>query len=709
MFSFLKKSKLALLGAATILAGTSLVGCNKGPKFIDYAHNGSVVLPVDYRGHDFFQDGIGQVTVKTYIDGDTTHFLQVEGDTSTILKSRYYGIDTPESTGNVQEYGKQASNFTHEKLANAVENGTIVVSSPFSIQGDFRAPEKDSTGERYLSLVWIHETKKNAPFKELILLNLWIVQEGLSWAKGTTEVPEYADTFSNAMNQAEKFKLKLWSGEPDPLFNYGSYETVSLLDIKNETIEFIKDPDHVNKYNGMKVRFTGTVAGYSNHNLYVEEFYPDIDEDTGMELETGQWAGINIFCGMGAIASDYTTIGTYLEVVGLAQDSDTFGFQITDTQGHWPASLKPTEDDCRILLTAEENQGVHSLKTYSYTISEFNAKIKDSPEANLENLFCSTVVFEPLTVSRVYVNKSGDEVTLYFKDCDFSAYVSFTYHGDPTNPGDAWMDKAHFLGKTFNVRGVYGYHYYPDSGTFNYQLIICEDSDLVCLTDRHGTVIADPLTVAEANNTTFVKDVYYFVNGEISAVTSADKTTGKASFTLVDEKDNTKSVKVVDAIVAAAYIDDYIPKVVVGSYVRLFGVPAKSGGVVTFTPAEIIEIKVHGQRAEDPLTLEEANEIASKLDNNQETELLYYFAGVIKEITSPLDDSRRISFVLEDNGYEYLVTDARIKSSEDKFSPEDIIVGATVLINAKLLKTTIDGNVVLTTYRNGCTIYDVLD
>ena len=708
MFKFLKKSKLVLLGAAAVLAGTSLVGCNKGPKFIDYAHNGSVVLPVDYRGHDFFQDGIAQVTVKTYIDGDTTHFLQVDGDTSTLLKARYYGIDTPESTGNVQEYGKQASNFTHEKLASAVENGTVVVSSPFSIQGEFRPPETDSTGGRYLSLVWIHETKKNAPYNELILLNLWIVQEGLSWAKGTTEVPEYADTFSKAMNQAEKFKLKLWSGEPDPEFNYGSYETVSLLDIKKETIEFIKDTTHVNKYHNMKVRFTGTVAGYSNHNLYVEEFYPDVDEDTGMELETGEWAGINIFCGMGAIAKEYTEIGTYLEVVGLAQDSETFGFQITDTQGHWPASLKPGEDDCRILLTAEENQGVHALKTYSYTASEFNAKIQASPEENLENLFCSTVITEPLTVSRVYVNKDGDEVTLYFNNCDFNAYISFTYAGDADNPGDAWMDKAHFMGKTFTLRGVYGYHYYKDSGTFSYQIVVCDSEDLVCLNDKHGTVIAQPFTVAEAASATYTPNVYYYVNGVISEATSASATTGKASFTLCDEKDASKTIKVVDAVIESSHIEDYVPKIVVGSYVRILGLPSRSGTVVTFGSGEIIEIKVHGQRLEDPLTLEEAIDIASALDDNEETEVLYYFSGVIKEITAPLENNR-VSFVLEDNGFEYLVTDARIKNSEDKFTPDQIVVGATVMINAKLLKLVEDNVTTLTTYRNGCLIYDVLD
>ena len=47
-------------------------------------------------------------------------------------KIRFYGIDTPESTGNVEPYGKQASNFTKAKLEEADANGTIVISSQLS-------------------------------------------------------------------------------------------------------------------------------------------------------------------------------------------------------------------------------------------------------------------------------------------------------------------------------------------------------------------------------------------------------------------------------------------------------------------------------------------------------------------------------------------------------------------------------------------------
>ena len=172
------KKLIKFITVAAMFVGVGSLGaCGpQGDGSIDYVHNGSVKLKLDYKDHDFFEDGIGQVTVLTYIDGDTTHFNNVYGDKSTTLKSRYYGIDTPESTGAVQPFGKKASHFTEEKLRNAAANGTIVVSSPFSTaedggKGVYDKPKTDSTGSRYLSLVWINETVKNAPVESLVLLN----------------------------------------------------------------------------------------------------------------------------------------------------------------------------------------------------------------------------------------------------------------------------------------------------------------------------------------------------------------------------------------------------------------------------------------------------------------------------------------------------------------------------------------------------------
>ena len=68
-----------------------------------------------------------EVTVKNYVDGDTTHFNVPKSVSETgVLKARYLAINTPESTGKIEDYGHTASRFTKAKLKSAV---SIIVES----------------------------------------------------------------------------------------------------------------------------------------------------------------------------------------------------------------------------------------------------------------------------------------------------------------------------------------------------------------------------------------------------------------------------------------------------------------------------------------------------------------------------------------------------------------------------------------------------
>ena len=114
-----------------------------------------------------------EVTVKTFIDGDTVHF-HVPSSVSDdgVLKARFLAINTPESTGKIEEYGKKAAQFTKEKLSNAA---SIIIESESS-QWD-----PDSTGDRYLVWVWY----KTAQDEEYRNLNIEILQNGLSIANSS--------------------------------------------------------------------------------------------------------------------------------------------------------------------------------------------------------------------------------------------------------------------------------------------------------------------------------------------------------------------------------------------------------------------------------------------------------------------------------------------------------------------------------------------
>ncbi len=470
--SFISK----IVFAGLVIAGSaSLTACK--PKFHDYTKDGSVTLELDFAGKDFYVDGIGEFELAHAIDGDTAHFTpKVDSTHQGLMKARFFGIDTPESTGKVQEYGHAASDFTKSKLLEAAEKGTIVISSPQSI---YAKPNPDSTGQRYVSLVWINTEKKNASRSELVLLNLWIVQEGLSWVKNVGDMPQYEKTFYAAEEQAKKLKLKLHSGEPDPDFNYGEYYETSLLDVKNEIKECLADPDHVNKYDNYKMRIQGTVCGYSNHILYLQDFcYYDQDD----ESKGGEMCGINIFVGMGSISSKYTKLNTYIQVCGLAQYTENYGFQITDTQGRFPVGSATSENDAKVIYTPAENETTeHNLVTAQYTKSGLNAVASATDPYNLECLNTAVEVTETLTCSKAYVSESNTkEVTLNFEGADFNVYIPFNYHGDPDKPLVRWMTAEDFEGKQFTVKGVYVLHK-TQAGKIRFQIVPNGEKDLVCL------------------------------------------------------------------------------------------------------------------------------------------------------------------------------------------------------------------------------------
>ncbi len=455
----MKKSTIIYANLFTVGLLISMVSCS--PSYIDFANDSNVKLTLEYEGHDFFKDGIAEVELYNSIDGDTAHFVMAGDRENELIKARFYGIDTPESTGKVQEYGKAASNFTKEKLENANENGTIVISSPFF---EYGVPEVDSTGGRYLSLIWINEEKEHAPIDELVCLNLLIVQEGYSWVKNLNEIPEYVDTFTSAEQQARDLKLNLFSGEPDPLFNYGDYVDVSLLELKNAVVNSLKDPSYENPYDGANVRIQGTIAGYTDNILYLQGFF---DEETGSTNPEGEYAGINIFTGMSAVPTKFTTKNNYIQLCGVAEDSENFGFQITGVYSLPRVDINSNENDGKVLFTADKIDD--SLKVHDFTF--------EPEELKSEQFDC---LFSPVNLTEEVVVTGGydgdDSLTLYIETTDgvaldYNVYIPFVYRPDPSNPTLSYRTYEDFVGKSFKVSGaIYNFHK-TRSGNINYQLI----------------------------------------------------------------------------------------------------------------------------------------------------------------------------------------------------------------------------------------------
>ena len=241
------------------------------------------------------------VTVKSFIDGDTTHFF-VPGEVNPegVLKARFLAVNTPESTGKIEEYGKAASRFTRERLENAAE---ILIESEDGIWN------ADSTGDRYLVWVWY----KNPGSDTWRNLNVELLQEGLAFANSSAN-NRYGDTCMGAIQQAKAAKVNVYSGQPDPDYYYGEAVELTLKELRC----------NIEAYNGMKVAFNGIITANSGtQGVYVEDYDP----------ETGLYFGIYVYYGHGlnGMGLDAITVGNESRIVGTVQYYEAGGsWQVSD-------------------------------------------------------------------------------------------------------------------------------------------------------------------------------------------------------------------------------------------------------------------------------------------------------------------------------------------------------------------------------------------
>ncbi len=277
------------VGAAPLLASCGKIDYVSQCKLSDYN-------VTTYDNRNFLDNGIGAVELKKCIDGDTTHFNQIE-DAHRLVKVRYIGVDTPESTGQIEKWGKAASNFTKEKLESAK---TIVLTSDIPQIG--QVAQVDSTGSRFKGLVWISE-KENAPIAELKCLNLWLVQEGFSFGKGMKDSP-LSQFFIDADLQAQQKKLHLYSPEStkDPLYYVGPAVETSLEEL-SETYE---EDGIETSWNGAKIAVEGVVCKLSGQ-------YDCFIIDTNAE---GKEYGLFVFAGYKTY-SPMRTVGNRVRFVGI--------------------------------------------------------------------------------------------------------------------------------------------------------------------------------------------------------------------------------------------------------------------------------------------------------------------------------------------------------------------------------------------------------
>ena len=444
---------LSLLLLLMLVIGCVVACDNNNPATETETEAGGELEWVDYASQaklDMSSSTVKQAaTVKQHIDGDTTHFnVPTSVMPNGVLKARYLGINTPESTGQIEEWGKKASTYTKEALANA----TSII-----IESDTSTWNADSTGGRYLVWVWYMQEGDT----EYRNLNLEILQAGLAIASNSAN-NRYGELCMAAINQAKAFKLYVYSGEKDPDFYYGSAIELTIKELRANSAY----------YNNKDVAFEGVVVKNDGQTVYVEEY----------DSETGMYHGISVYYGynLNGMGLSVIEVGNRVRIVGSMQYYEAGGtYQISDLKYDM---MNPTAAD-NIQKISEGNTGSYTLidadtflngeVTVSYIDENGEEAVKDMDFAHMA--LSATIAMNDLKVDRVYTTQNGGDndgaMTLTCIAHDGSVIDVRT--AVLTDASGKLVTSSYFQGKTIDVKGIVDYY----SG--DYQIKVFTVNDIV--------------------------------------------------------------------------------------------------------------------------------------------------------------------------------------------------------------------------------------
>ncbi len=397
------------------------------------AESPEVTDPVDYAAEvtlDMSSPTAKQeVTVKSFIDGDTTHFfVPTDVMESGVLKARYLAVNTPESTGKIEEYGKAASRFTREKLSSA----TSII-----IESETTGWEADSTGGRYLVWVW-YRTAEDQPYRNL---NIDILQNGLAIASSSAN-NQYGEICMAAINQARAQKLAVYSGQKDPDFYYGDAVELTLKELRT----------NIESYNGIKVAFNGVISANSGtQGVYIEDYDAEDDRYYGVYIYYGHsltGAGLDVL----SVGNEARIVGTvqYYEGGGTWQVSDlTYRLMKPDdpgnvqklSQGH-SAAYRLTDPDTFV-------NGQVTFEVEGEPRTEPYAKMALGTSVEMQNL----QVMDIYTTTKEESSSKG-AMTL---TCEYNGVTVAVRTAVLLDDNNQLITQDAYEGKVINVKGIVDY------------------------------------------------------------------------------------------------------------------------------------------------------------------------------------------------------------------------------------------------------------
>lgn len=177
-----------------VLDNGSFIRIYTTPLRLTYKRSDEVKIDFEWEGKSFVNDGVGKVTLVNPTDGDTARFK--DSITGEVIRVRFLGIDTPESTIQLDPWGKEASNYAAKRLKEAKE---IILES--------EGPRTETYG-RYLAWVWLDGK----------LYNLQVLEEAYTNSTCSSS-SKYYEYMSDVDIHVSKTGRRFF-GEIDPNYNY---------------------------------------------------------------------------------------------------------------------------------------------------------------------------------------------------------------------------------------------------------------------------------------------------------------------------------------------------------------------------------------------------------------------------------------------------------------------------------------------------------
>lgn len=330
---------------------------------------------------NFVDDGIGYATLVAATDGDTATFqltTKSKENVSTV-RIRFQDIDTPESTGTVEKWGKAASLFTADKLNS---------SSKFVLEAP-HAGEKDSYGERYLGWVWY----KSDSMTDYVNLNLEVVENGYSENKANNGYA-YDSYFREAEKYAKEHTLHIWSEEDDPYYNDNPIQTSIkklVADLASSNPEFYNKETSI----GSKVTFNGYIKSVTKSSTGTYTYVAESLNDDGTKSH------INLYAGYSSdTINSVLYVGYYFHFAGSVQEY----------RGNYQIAIGGTY----VALTTGEKYTYRLQKDYYMTFNTSNENVYKNKETSFRSDATVTdvkVENDKLVITATVQKKSSSETT----------------------------------------------------------------------------------------------------------------------------------------------------------------------------------------------------------------------------------------------------------------------------------------------------------